>query len=298
MHTSAIAAKFYFDFSQSDNSRWPPVLGKILHHSSTLLSVKFGFCKRISQITWAKQPELSLITRATLRYVCCLLSQINTKPQLFCQQKSWPILPTLPASAQLCQGHLVSALFHHLLLPTAFIEVAHPKLSQDHSFNPKPTVSCICTAALRLDLHPSGWQNPTTITSYGCVSLAFTHTTAHTSSSALSFSMSTPFPQVSSDLAYYFTLLSFMTLLGCRPTFYSVNEWSRSQFETSTHLPQVSAPKTEHIQPSGVSVSTLQDLDWSPGLSYIKPTNTLSESEVAASHTLDLTLISLKWCKR
>lgn len=147
-------------------------LGAILHHSSTLLSVKFGFCKRISQITWAKQPELSLITRATLRYVCCLLSQINTKPQLFCQQKSWPILPTLPASAQLCQGHLVSALFHHLLLPAAVIEVAHPKLSQDHSFNPKPPVSCICTAALWLDLHPSGWQNPTTVTSYRRVSPA------------------------------------------------------------------------------------------------------------------------------
>lgn len=197
---------------------------------------------------------------------------VNRSPDPFSQLLFASISTALPRSPGLCS-------LPPLASPRCCCRSCSPKTS------PGPFIQSQTTCVLYLHSSSLAWSSSQW--------LAKPYYHYFLSSCFSSFSMSTPFPQVSPDLAYYFTLLSFMTLLGCRPTFYSVNEWSRSQFETSTHLPQVSAPKTAHIQPSGVSVSTLQDLDWSPGLSYIKPTNTLSESEVAATHTHWISLWSL-----
>lgn len=75
--------------------------------------------------------------------------------------------------------------------------------------------------------------------------------------------------------------------------FKSENGESRSQFEFSRQLPQVSEMVTKgwaHIQPSHVSVCALWDLDQSPGLCHIPGPLTLSKTGTLVSHALDLTL--------
>lgn len=182
--------------------------------------MKSAFCKRIAQRAPAEQSELSLITRANTK-ICLLclgahLGEATTAlptEVLTCFLQSF-----LPASAKVWQRHLISAFYPPSASPQRRRCPRHtPKTSPrpDHSV-PVPSVSCIYPVTLRLDLHPNCWQKPTTITSYGHVSPAFTHITAHISSSAR---LPIFLLQVSPDLAHYCPPLSFTSLMDRKPTF-------------------------------------------------------------------------------
>lgn len=214
---------------------------------------------------------------------------MNSKPQMLSQQKSWHAFsnPSCQHQQRFGKGTWSLPSTLHLLLPKEDgAQDTPPKLPQDSIS--VPSVSCIYPVTLRLDLHPNCWQNPTTITSYGHVSPAFTHIAAHISSSAhLPIFLKSPL-----------TLpITATTLLHCTDglqAYILISKWEVQGsfwiFKTSSTGFWDGLQRLSHIQPSHVSVCALWVLDQSPGLCHISSLLTVPKRGTVVSHILDLTL--------
>ena len=113
----------------------------------------------ISTTTWGL-PNNNSNTKICLY---CLLSQINSKPQLLSQQMSW-LHRCLPAPT------LVSALYPPSDTSSSLLLASSHTQASSILLSPRPPLPC-SPMPLMFVLHPGCWQNPTTITSYSHVSL-------------------------------------------------------------------------------------------------------------------------------